>query len=135
MLHLAVAFAFSHRTETQVELLDILVIPQLLHRAVQNDPTVFHDIPMVGDIQGYLYILLHEQNGKFIFPVNPVYDGEKKLGKGKGYKYAHDYEGGFVAQEYLPVKKKYYEPKEIGFEKKIKQRMDELKKRLEEDGK
>jgi putative ATPase len=66
---------------------------------------------------------------------NPVYEGEKKLGKGKGYKYAHDYEGGFVAQEYLPVKKKYYEPKEIGFEKKIKQRMDELKKRLEEDGK
>lgn len=54
---------------------------------------------------------------------NAVYEGEKKMGKGKGYKYAHNYEGGHVAQEYLPVKKKYYEPKDIGFEKKIKARM------------
>jgi putative ATPase len=60
--------------------------------------------------------------------MNPVYEGEKKMGKGKGYKYAHDYEGGYVKQEYLPVKRKYYEPKEIGFEKKIKARMDELGK-------
>ncbi|MDD5382984.1 MAG: replication-associated recombination protein A [Candidatus Margulisbacteria bacterium] len=59
---------------------------------------------------------------------NAVYEGEKKMGKGKGYKYAHDYEGGFVKQDYLPVKKKYYEPKDIGFEKKIRQRMDELNK-------
>ncbi|MBN3033644.1 MAG: replication-associated recombination protein A [Candidatus Saganbacteria bacterium] len=58
---------------------------------------------------------------------NAVYEGEKKMGKGKGYKYAHDYEGGYVKQDYLPVAKKYYEPKEIGFEKKIKQRMEELK--------
>jgi putative ATPase len=59
---------------------------------------------------------------------NAVYEGEKARGKGKGYKYAHDYEGGYVKQDYLPVKKKYYEPKEIGFEKKIKARMDELRK-------
>lgn len=58
---------------------------------------------------------------------NPVYEGEKKLGKGKGYKYAHDYEGGFVPQEHLTEKRKYYFPKDIGFEKKIKARMDELK--------
>ncbi|OGB90273.1 AAA family ATPase [candidate division WOR-1 bacterium RIFCSPHIGHO2_01_FULL_53_15] len=63
---------------------------------------------------------------------NAVYEGEKKMGnpstslgvKGKGYKYAHDYEGGYVKQDYLPVKKKYYEPKDIGFEKKIKARLD-----------
>lgn len=59
---------------------------------------------------------------------NAVYKGEKKMGKGKGYKYAHNYEGGYVDLEYLPVKKKYYEPKDIGFEKKIRARMDELKK-------
>jgi len=59
---------------------------------------------------------------------NAVYEGEKKMGKGKGYKYAHDYEGGHVKQDYLPVQKKYYEPKDIGFEKKIKARMDELQK-------
>ncbi|MCX5751815.1 MAG: replication-associated recombination protein A [Candidatus Saganbacteria bacterium] len=59
---------------------------------------------------------------------NAVYKGEKERGKGKGYKYAHDYEGGYVKQDYLPAKRKYYEPKDIGFEKKIKQRMDENKK-------
>lgn len=57
---------------------------------------------------------------------NPVYEGEKKMGKGKGYKYAHDYEGGFVPQKHLAAARKYYEPKDIGFEKKIKARMDEL---------
>ena len=63
--------------------------------------------------------------------MNAVYEGEKKMGKGKDYKYAHDYEGGFVAQEHLPVKRKYYNPKDIGFEKKIKARMEELTKRVE----
>ncbi|MBI5213407.1 MAG: replication-associated recombination protein A [Nitrospirae bacterium] len=37
------------------------------------------------------------------------YSGAKKLGHGKGYKYPHDY-GGQVEQEYLPEKKKYYNP-------------------------
>ncbi len=59
---------------------------------------------------------------------NAVYDGEKKMGKGKGYKYAHNYEGGVVALDYLPVKKKYYNPKDIGYEKKIRARMDEIAK-------
>ncbi len=58
---------------------------------------------------------------------NAVYEGEKKRGKGKGYKYAHNFEGGFVDQEYLSAPRKYYEPKEIGFEKKIKERLDNLK--------
>jgi putative ATPase len=65
---------------------------------------------------------------------NPVYEGERKMGKGKGYKYAHDYEGGFVPQEYLPAKRKYYFPKDIGFEKKIKARMEELMKFVEKEG-
>jgi putative ATPase len=37
------------------------------------------------------------------------YPGAKKLGHGKGYKYPHEY-GGYVEQEYLPKKKKYYKP-------------------------
>ena len=37
------------------------------------------------------------------------YPGAKKLGHGKGYKYPHDY-GGYVKQDYLPEKKKYYKP-------------------------
>ncbi len=37
------------------------------------------------------------------------YPGAKKLGHAKGYKYPHDY-GGYVEQEYMPKKKKYYNP-------------------------
>ncbi len=37
------------------------------------------------------------------------YIGAKSLGHGKGYKYPHDY-GGYVEQDYLPKKKKYYNP-------------------------
>ncbi|MFA5840424.1 MAG: replication-associated recombination protein A [Candidatus Margulisiibacteriota bacterium] len=63
---------------------------------------------------------------------NAVYKGEREMGKGKGYKYAHDYEGGHVKQDYLTQSKKYYEPKDIGFEKKIRQRMDEINKQITE---
>ncbi len=37
------------------------------------------------------------------------YPGAKKLGHGAGYKYPHDF-GGYVEQEYLKKKKKYYNP-------------------------
>jgi putative ATPase len=37
------------------------------------------------------------------------YPGAKKLGHGKGYKYPHAY-GGYVEQDYLKKKKKYYKP-------------------------
>ena len=40
----------------------------------------------------------------------------------QNYKYPHEY-GGFVAQEYMSVAKKYYEPKDIGYELKIKERI------------
>ncbi len=52
-------------------------------------------------------------------------DGEA-LGHGKGYKYAHDYEGHFVKQKYTRRKVKYYEPTDIGYEAKIKQRLEKL---------
>ncbi len=48
------------------------------------------------------------------------YKGAEALGHGKGYQYAHDYEGHFVDQQYLPEKKHYYAPTEQGFEKKFK---------------
>lgn len=51
------------------------------------------------------------------------------LGHGKGYKYAHDFEGHFVEQEYTPKKVTYYEPTEIGDEKTMKERIEELWKR------
>lgn len=57
---------------------------------------------------------------------NATFEGEKQFGKHMGYKYPHSF-GGYVEQEYMPKKKKYYEPKEIGFEKKIKERIEKLK--------
>jgi len=51
------------------------------------------------------------------------------LGHGKGYKYAHDFKGHFVEQEYMPEKTVYYEPTDIGFEKQFKERIETLWKR------
>ncbi len=51
------------------------------------------------------------------------YKGAKHLGHGDGYKYAHDYDGHFVAQDYLGVDKRFYDPTEEGVEKKIKDRV------------
>lgn len=58
------------------------------------------------------------------------YHGAGKLGHGINYKYAHNYENHYVKQQYLPdelVGKKYYNPSDNGYEKKIKQWMDFLK--------
>lgn len=53
----------------------------------------------------------------------------KSLGYGKDYKYAHDYEEGFVGQQYFPDELKerhYYEPTEFGREASILERMKKL---------
>jgi putative ATPase len=60
------------------------------------------------------------------------YSGAKKLGHGGGYKYAHDFEGHFVAQDYLGMDKIYYEPTEQGVEKKIKERVEKWRAALSE---
>ena len=47
------------------------------------------------------------------------------------YKYPHDYPGAYVVQQYLPDKiknKKYYKPKDIGYEKTIKDIYERLEK-------
>jgi putative ATPase len=50
------------------------------------------------------------------------------LNHGKDYKYAHDYEGHYVKQKYTRKKVRYYEPTDIGYEAKIKERMEKLRK-------
>jgi putative ATPase len=50
----------------------------------------------------------------------------KDLGYGKGYRYAHHHPDGYVRQEYLPEKlrgKVYYHPRDRGYEKIIKDRL------------
>ena len=49
----------------------------------------------------------------------------------KDYKYPHDYKGAYVLQQYLPDKiknRKYYIPKDIGYEKQIKEIYERLER-------
>ncbi len=57
------------------------------------------------------------------------YPGAAKMGHGQGYKYAHDYPGHYVKQEYMPHEASYYKPTDLGYEAKIKERMDKLRKK------
>jgi len=65
------------------------------------------------------------------------YPGAAELGHGEGYQYPHDHPGHFVPQEYLPKgtkSRRYYEPTEQGYEKRIRARMEEWEKRRREAG-
>jgi putative ATPase len=50
----------------------------------------------------------------------------REAGYGKGYKYAHDFDGGVVAQQNLPgnlAGRRYYEPTDRGFEREARARL------------
>ncbi len=58
------------------------------------------------------------------------YQGAKKLGRGIGYQYAHDYPNHYVRQQYLPdeiLGTAFYDPGDNGKEKEIKAWMDFIK--------
>jgi putative ATPase len=52
----------------------------------------------------------------------------KTRGHGEGYKYVHDFPGHWVEQAYMPSPKKFYEPTEMGDEKRLKERLDGLRR-------
>jgi len=47
------------------------------------------------------------------------YPGAARLGRGQGYRYPHDYPGGYVAQDYLGAAKTYYNPTDRGQEARL----------------
>ena len=58
------------------------------------------------------------------------YKGAGKLGRGIGYKYAHDYPHHYVEQQYLPdayKDMKFYEPTENGYEQTIREYFKKIK--------
>jgi len=58
------------------------------------------------------------------------YKGDGKLGRGIGYKYAHDYPNHYVEQQYLPDAYKdmtFYEPTENGYEQTIREYFKKIK--------
>lgn len=66
---------------------------------------------------------------------NPVTSLMKDLGYGKDYQYPHDFPDHFVDEEYLPENlkgKTYYHPADQGFEKEIKRRLEDWRKKREE---
>jgi putative ATPase len=65
------------------------------------------------------------------------YFGAEKLDHGSGYRYAHDFEGGVVAQQYFPdgvAPEVLYEPGERGGEEAITDRLDEIDRALGREG-
>ena len=62
------------------------------------------------------------------------YPGAKRLGHGKGYKYAHDSEIGIVSQQYLPDElrgRRYYEPTNHGAERDVSARLEKIRRILD----
>jgi putative ATPase len=73
---------------------------------------------------GALAVPLHLRNAP-----TPLMKG---LGYGRHYRYAHDYEGHFVAQQHLPDRlkeRRYYEPSESGEEAVIRERLTTWRKK------
>jgi putative ATPase len=52
------------------------------------------------------------------------YKGASKLGRGQGYQYAHDYEGGVAPELTVPDLPKYYVPTGRGYEKTVAERLE-----------
>ncbi len=55
----------------------------------------------------------------------------KDLGYGSGYQYAHDFEDQTAAMDCLPealVGRRFYEPKEVGVEKEMRERLERMRK-------
>ncbi|MFP4446692.1 MAG: replication-associated recombination protein A, partial [Desulfosudaceae bacterium] len=78
-----------------------------------------HDIKKAVKATGYLPVPHHIRNAPTALM--------KSIGYGRGYKYAHDYQGGYTPQEHLPDKlagQVYYQPTDRGYEKTIKSRLD-----------
>ena len=62
------------------------------------------------------------------------YKGAKNLGRGIGYKYAHDYPNHYVKQQYLPSElegRTFYEFSDNGYEKQLAERLKQIKEESE----
>lgn len=96
--------------------------------------TAYHSVKHIIDKTGSLPVPHHIRNA----PTGLM----KDLGYGEGYRYAHDYKGAFVPQDYLPEiisGQIFYQPSDRGYEKVVAQRLSawrDLKKRSrqEEEG-
>jgi len=79
-----------------------------------------------------------EEHGALPVPLhlrNPSSALGRSMGFGKEYKYPHNFEGHFVAEDYLPEELKgrhYYQPSNSGREREIAERLATLRKQKKE---
>ncbi len=62
------------------------------------------------------------------------YKGAARLGHGAGYRYAHDYPNHYVRQQYLPYEldgREFYKPTGNGYEARIREHMQKIKREAE----
>jgi len=57
---------------------------------------------------------------------------EDAMGADDSYLYPHDYANAWVPQEYLTEPRLFYEPSDYGYEKRMKERLDEIRRRMAE---
>ncbi len=65
------------------------------------------------------------------------YSGAAGLGRGIGYKYAHDYPDHYVPQQYLPDdcrEQTFYEPSDMGYESRMKEYLRKIRAAAEDPG-
>src|SRR4029453_4011655 len=79
VLHVAVALPLSDAGQSEVELLDVLVLADRLHVAVQHDPAVLHHVHVLGEAQRHVGVLLGEQHRDLFLAVEPAHDLEDLL--------------------------------------------------------
>lgn len=60
------------------------------------------------------------------------YKGAKALGHGEGYRYPHEFEGGYVPQAYLPEGRVYYTPTRHGAESRIADRLEAWRQQFQD---
>lgn len=88
----------------------------------------------VGLIEAHRDVAAKKYNGVPKHLKDAHYKGAAKLGHGMDYKYPHSYPGNFVNQQYLPEgleNERYYRPTENGYEKHIKQYIEDTKGKWE----
>jgi len=80
-----------------------------------------------GDVPPYL----RDKSDTFYGETREQYQRtmEESAGEHGAYKYPHDYPGGWVAQQYLPLDMAppgWYQPKDSGYERTVRERMARL---------
>ena len=63
--------------------------------------------------------------------------GDKRAAKTlghTGYQYSHEGDGAYIPQAYLPEGRRYYDPSENGYEKRVKERLDYWRALFEQSG-